>query len=563
MLPKPLAAAAAASRVRSPVAVHMSDVALLSSCGLLGAVAVSIASAAAELALGRAVSAASLLPGGIAIAAVPLGSALVRDRSRRAWMLGLLGATLSCAIVVFAFLVAPWRYDTSFDGVGYHQFAVTEIARGWNPWRVSGVPREHYSPDMLQYFPKGAWLVEAAIFRLTGRLEVAKGLHFVMLGAAGLAAFTLLRRLRAGLLASALVDTLAALNPVSACQTFTFYVDGLLASSFTSLVALAVVALLGGERVALVGAACATVVLVDVKLTGVPYAVVVWACFAAAALVGGGRRAGVAFVSTGGLACAVAMVFTGYNPYVTNTLTAGHPLHPAAGPHARNFVRASRPPGFDDMTRVERVFRSVFSSSSTDAPDGRPRLKLPFTVAGDEATKFHAPDVRVGGFGPFFGGALVLAVLAFLLAASAPGALSAALAAALMTGTVLITGEGWWARLAPQLWLVPLVLVIPGLRARRWAPRTAAALVLAVLVADAGLVAVNHLNRNRTVQAEIRAQLAELRSRGPVEVDLGPHRSVSERLTEAGLRWKEAAPLHCGAPARLAGTFFGRVCPAP
>ncbi|HTP25339.1 MAG TPA: hypothetical protein VMK12_06725, partial [Anaeromyxobacteraceae bacterium] len=220
-----------------------------------------------------------------------------------------------------------------------------------------------------------------------------------------------------------------------------------------------------------------------------------------------------------------------------------------------------RPPGFDDMTRIERVFRSVFSASSTDAPDGRARLKLPFTVVGDEATKFHAPDVRVGGLGPLFGGALMLGVLVLVLAFGAPGTPFALFAAVGIVLTVFITGEGWWARLAPQLWLVPLVLVAPGLVAHRRVVRVIAAGVLVAVAADAAVVGVNQWNRNTPVQAAVRSQLAQLRAGGPVEVDLGPHKAAGERLTEAGVHWTETRVLHCGAPLPLAGTFFARVCP--
>jgi hypothetical protein len=213
------------------------------------------------------------------------------------------------------------------------------------------------------------------------------------------------------------------------------------------------------------------------------------------------------------------------------------------------------------MSRGERLFRSVFSPSSTDEPDGRPRLKVPFTVAGDEATKFHAPDVRVGGLGPFFGGALLLAALAALLAARSPGARAAVLTAVGILGTVLITSEGWWARLAPQLWLVPVVLALPGLADRRWPARAAAVLVAVDLAANVALVGANQFARNRTVQAAVRAQLADLRLHGPVDVDLGPQVAVGERLTEAGVRWQASRTLPCSAPVPLAGTSVGRVCP--
>jgi hypothetical protein len=487
---------------------------------------------------------------------------LVACRSSREELRAALAALLLATLIASASLVLAGRwYDTSYDGLAYHDTGVVDIARGWNPWRSPTPPTPGPLAYQREHFPKGPWAIEAVLMRLAGRLEPAKALNLWLAAAAGLAAFVALRvvglrRALAGPIAACL-----ALNPVATCQSLSFCVDGQVASAFTALLAFGLLALARGEGLAWAGAAASTQLLANAKLTGGPYALILWIALVLAALLRrDGMRTRIAG-AVGAAACALALLFTGYNPYVTNTLRAGHPLYPAAGPYAIDFVAHSRPPGFGEMNRFERLGRSLFSASSTEAPDGRPRLKLPFTVVGDEATKFHDPEVKVSGFGPFFGGALVLSVVAFLLARGQQGTLAAGLCGATLLGTVLLTAEGWWARIAPQLWLVPFVLALPALVSPgRRRSRAVGMGVLLALLADVAVVGANYVSRNRQKQARIRQELADLRrSVDPVPVYFGIQPAVGERLTQGGVRWREVHDSSgCGAP--MEGTWFTRVC---
>ena len=511
------------------------------------------ASAVAGFALGRALSAWDLLAGLVASALVSAGGA---RRRGAATLLGCL------AVLAAATAAAPLRYDTSYDGQSYHQQAVIALARGWNPVRSARAPATFETAPFVTHMAKGAWVVEAAVYRLTHRLETGKMLHLVLATAALLAVWAALRA-TPGLppMAAAAAALLAAVTPVVAVQAFTFYVDGLVASSFTVLLALgALVAARGATWPRRAGMAAATLVLVNAKLTGVPYAALLWlaAALAAGALRGG--RAGL-HVATAGAVALVAALLVGYSPYVTNTVLEGHPFHPAAGPRSHDLVRDSRPPSFARMGRAERLARSLLAVSSPDASRDA-QLKVPFTIVGDEATKFHAPDVRLGGFGPLFSGALLAAAGAVLLASRRTAVRAVAVSVALLA-TVLVTAEGWWARFAPQLWLLPLALALAPLACpRRRAARWAGTLVLVVLAADAGLVIANNASRNRGLQREVRQQLARLAAAPePVPVWLGFNEAASVRLDEAGVRWRAVARLPCAAPEPLAGTVSAQVCP--
>jgi hypothetical protein len=208
---------------------------------------------------------------------------------------------------------------------------------------------------------------------------------------------------------------------------------------------------------------------------------------------------------------------------------------------------------------VERLLRSTFAVTSNAIELGA-RPKVPFTIRWEEGPPSAACDVRLAGFGPLFSGALLLSAAACLLSRRR-AAVAASLVAVALLGTVLVTAEGWWARFAPQLWLVPVVLAVAALAERaRWS-RIFGALSILALAGDVAFIAVNHLNRGGWTQRELRGQLASLaRMPGPLEVRLGCFEAVGVRLSEAGVRWRPTTELGCEKPFELAGSFTVRMC---
>ena len=86
-----------------------------------------------------------------------------------------------------------------------------------------------------------------------------------------------------------------------------------------------------------------------------------------------------------------------------------------------------------------------------------------------------SPDPRAGGFGPLYGGCLLLALASFglILLGRAPPA--AALFPIFPVFLSVGLTQTWWARWAPQGWLLPICLILPVVVAwrdkgpgRRW-----------------------------------------------------------------------------------------------
>ena len=67
-------------------------------------------------------------------------------------------------------------FDSSYDGMWYHQEAVIQFAKGWNPFKQLPA-KEWGSPLGVFYdthYPKAAWMAEAVVYQFTHRIESAK-----------------------------------------------------------------------------------------------------------------------------------------------------------------------------------------------------------------------------------------------------------------------------------------------------------------------------------------------------------------------------------------------------
>lgn len=171
-------------------------------------------------------------------------------------------------------------------------------------------------------------------------------------------------------------------------------------------------------------------------------------------------------------------------------------------------------------------------------------LKLPFTVK-EEELKTISVDTRVGGFGPLFGGSVLLSLI--LLAAAFPADPKRTLAYAglvlLILISALVNPEAWWARYAPQLWLLPVIAVMAGLEIRRKIPRFLGLLIVLALSLNVLLVSVFFFERQYAGNLTLKNQLAEMQRADVVLVKFQYMYSNRVRLEECHVNYREVEKL--------------------
>lgn len=463
----------------------------------------------------------------------------------RLFALSMLAAVAICCACVYG---GRAFYDVSFDGQAYHQEAIIRLKEGWNPYTEATRFPDDSTLLWVNHYPKAAWINAAVLYRVTNRLESGKAFNLLLVIASFCLALAALDRVAAFAgYKAVVVALLASLNPVSLCQALSFYVDGQIASLIVSLAALAYLWLMWLDRAALVLLVPTIVMIINVKFTGLVYGVVLGAGVALVAAKVMPRALAVRTSWAIAAAALAGVLLVGYNPYVTNVIGHGHPLYPLDGEIGTRVFRADRPAKFQPLDRFRKLFNSVFSESRQ--PPEPSHLKLPLSVTRAEISAFHLADVRVGGFGPLFGGAVIAG--AAVLAGAWPRHRRKAYAAAGIVFWILLSAcinpEAWWARLAPQIWLIPVVALILGFTLVESRPLSFCSYGLAaILLADIVLVATPYVRHQTRMTRDLQRQLAELAARpAPALINFEYFLSNRVRLREAGVDYREIDGTQC------------------
>ncbi|MEL6317975.1 MAG: hypothetical protein AAFR16_10110, partial [Pseudomonadota bacterium] len=361
--------------------------------------------AALYLILGGALGPAS----GAAVLALALAGA-----AATAWSLAPRPAPVLLALGALALapLAASAVIDTTIDGQAYHYQAISAVAAGWNPYHdLSGVAA-HY-PDFpvavwVLHYGKSSWVLMGAQAAAGLSLEAAKaGGAPLLLGAALMGAGVALRAAQP-LWAAGLIGAALAANPIALAQLFTRMNDGLLGQSVGLFAVLALIWIVDRRAWAMAGIGLVMAFAMGLKFSAAPHLVAACAIACAAAWAHGG----VALALATGLRLMalglIALLIFGWTPYVQNAVWWGHPFHPLMGENTLDILVDNTPEFVERMGALQAFFFSLFAETYSGF-GGEPALKPPFTMSLAELRAAGGPDVRIGGHGPLFSGAAVLA----------------------------------------------------------------------------------------------------------------------------------------------------------
>jgi hypothetical protein len=474
------------------------------------------------------------------------------------------------AVAITSFtLISGWIYDLSWDGQGFHIDAVLQLDKGWDPVYSPPSVTDADFADRVTLYTKAHWYYAAANDKLTGVIEQGKAIHLSLILAVvciGWSTFTRFRQIGRG--TRIVLCVLLALNPISLAQTFSLYNDGVLASSLIALICLLLAWYRKADRLLLAGIIGVIALTLNAKLTGALEVLILCGGFLAWLL--WTRREGriglIIAVVSGGI---FGGVWMGWNPfvtqYVTNLVLHHDPFYPTgledaiAGPIDRSVFS-----NMDSMSPIERLLWSLFAQSKLINNVADSNIKVPFTFDMDEVVQFAYPDVRVGGFGPLFSGALILTgVVCVLIARKLLSNMAIRkrlvwrhytilVIIGLLTISVLINPTAWWSRYAPQIFVIILFCLVSGLilsyrrpepRANPSALRNLSVTATFVLVINALLITAAHGIGSVVANAQMIAQFADLKASGQpivVYMDQQVSRVISTqmRLDDWGIPYR-------------------------
>ena len=270
----------------------------------------------------------------------------------------------------------------------------------------------------------------------------------------------------------------------------------------------------------------------------------------------------------------------GYNPYVTNTVHRGHPFYPWFGNATYPGFTAQ---GKDPVEKYETPHNMLgrnrlvrFSYALFGQPGAQPffggrdaKLMWPLGAGWKDFELYYFHEVRISGFGPWFSGGFLMAVVLIGLSVWRPGLPREVLLLALAAIVVsLLAGvHMWWARYGPQLWLLPVVAVAAAWYRPRWRGLQTAGWVLAgLLTVNAVALSVVHYRWEAWATQRTHEDLAMLRPLGEVEIDFKWFgEPYGERLKSGGVAFRGTKKLSCMNPTELMSVAAGypgavRVC---
>lgn len=451
--------------------------------------------------LSGAVSNLAVLVTGAALAKATKGSI-------RAGLASSAGYLLVTAFLFWSMLpIANRCVDASGDGRWFHQEAVIQLAAGWNP--VYSQPdlhpdstesiRRQLTPIWVRSYPKSGWIISALIYQATGNLEMGKAMHFLLACAATLLLLACFADFGLALFPAAALAFSAVWTPIVIDQLYSFYLDGDVYCLILLLLAFGWHFLRDQRWYTGAAVALSAVFLINLKFLGLVYALAALGGLGLWALIAH-RPSFVRFAALASASAFLGILWFGYNPYVRNTLEAGHPFYPAFG--AKRLVGYDPGPrNFGDLNRFEDLFYTVFSTPEVfSVRTGTVRPKPLFRVTTEDLIQFkHWPDVAVNGYGVLFAESLIVSIPLLLLTLWRPRRRDRLLIGfgviALILAATLVKDLAWYARYNPQISLIPIVLVIMALQEaayggwRGFSLRALSLAVCAILLLNTAFVA--------------------------------------------------------------------------
>lgn len=483
---------------------------------------------------------------------------------RLGWKTGLGVAIANMLLLLLCCGVGGYFWDSSSDGQGAHLWRVIQLTEGVTPYRFTLEPMHSLSAEFTRRlssslpefaFCHQAW---AGVGLVLGQVESAKGFTIylailaVLFWRVALGAW-LERPWQAWLGAF-----LAAGNPVIICQSLSFFTDSFVAI-FSSLGVAYIVWVLGYRLQAqaapfwltpkfalmTLSFGAALWLLVCSKRSGVGAAI-----FIVLALIGGVLIAGSRLQSSWnkGLVLAVCAAMFSLALIVVHRTEWMAPLLKFTPYNVSEIKYRSSGSEIDDgaslflghKSKLEQLAISIFNKSRMH-PD-KPRWKWPWTVSGSELKEFQSlpAEIRIGGFGPWFGGAWLLTLvglICFCWRGEKPQLIVLWIVTCLLT--VSYFTSWWWPRWNPWFWLIPILVLLAcwssTSRLLRRYLALALALTLLVNVLLVGLPYARGAFLLRNLMSEQLALWQSLPQPLPILYDKDRDQALFRRLSEWGI----------------------------
>jgi len=430
-------------------------------------------------------------------------------------------------------------YDISYDGQAYHQEAIIQLSDNWNPV-YEEVDSKHSL--WLNVYPKASWIFSASIYKLTNNIESGKILDWILIIISFcLSLSTLLYYKKISIVYAFIISFLLAFNPVSIYQSLTYYVDGQIVSLLISLIAVSLLFLVDDNKNIIRGIFLIIIsLLIGIKFTGLIGGVIILLCLLWF-LYFKQYKSIKDLLIFGIIGFLIGIIVIGFNPYITNTNKYDQPLYQIVGKDKSPILEQNLPPDLYNKSIIQKLFITTFYATY-DSLVEKSKLKIPFTVSELEKHSLRGTGARLGGFGPLWGGVVILSLLlllvSFLYDKKRPIYVTGFIVSLFIT--FIINPGFWWARYSPQWYLFPVMVIGLGivLFKRSIFIFILTNIIIIILYLNIGIIFKENFINTRILNQNIKAQLNMIKDKNII-VYFGNHESNRLRLEAYNISYKK------------------------
>lgn len=416
------------------------------------------------------------------------GYLFIKSKNLKKGIISVIIATLVFAISTF---ISGYIYDGTPDGNTYHKLAVGAMKNGWNPVYVDikdfnrdkGNPfdilKDNINVKWVNTYAKGSEIYGAVIYSFTDNIESGKSFNILFVFIGLFIAYKILRQLKLNTWKSILLSILMALNPISLTQLTNYYLDGVLSICLFMIILIIMNREKLKEKVYYLILALLIIWCCSVKFTGLAFAGVFCGMFYLYNIVylfikdkkeikNYLIKETIFYV----VVVVISVLIVGSSSYTKNFIEHGHPFYPLYGKgHVENMVLMEMPNSMQNDNKLMIFIKGIFSKSENSSPsystsNDQPDWKIPFTLTRTELYNFITPDIRIGGFGYFFGGIFILSVIGTIIyiikfiKQKQYEDLAKNILFLLIASILILALDGsYWARYIPYVYMFPILTI--------------------------------------------------------------------------------------------------------
>jgi hypothetical protein len=371
--------------------------------------------------------------------------------------------------IAISLLINSFIIDFSMDGMGYHKDIILEISKKWNPVYQEMVKEKPYR-YVYNHYVKGIEFSQYSVYSLIKNIESSKTINFLFLLSSVCFTYLSAKKIFQKQNFSIFFTLFLNANPIVINQIFTFYVDYILYLSFLICLSILILHTFNNELPYIDFLLVMIIVLfVNIKLTSFVFVLSMF-IFYFIYLLYVRKMKEVKYMLKLLIVSGILIGIFSWHPFGENLLKKGNPIYPIAGKNKLDVIEHQRPPTLKHDLSIIAAIKSVFyrvnnaphSWSNGKVNENVEEFKIPFSFKFYEIKYSSIASARLSGFGFWFSGFFVLAIILFIIMCfylkNDQRNLFILFNLFIFFSIIPYLQGAWWARFIPQLWAFPIFI---------------------------------------------------------------------------------------------------------